>query len=100
MGVGWKTKEKIMIDLQIINSAIIILYFTYRLTDLIRNYITIDIKKTFWEKKPYEISITKWVYHRNNWEAYCGNGNSGKVIFHFRWRNPDKMSDELSKWRD
>ena len=91
-------KGESMDYLPIINSAIIIIYFTYRLIDLISNYITITIEKTFWEKKPYGINITKWIYHRNGWKAYYGN--SGKVIFHFRWRSPDKISDEMSKRRD
>lgn len=91
-------KGESMDYLPIINSAIIIIYFTYRLTDLIRNYITISIRKTFWEKKPYGIDITKWDYRRGNCEAYCGN--SGKVIFLFNWRNPEKMADDIKKIRD
>ena len=99
MGVKWMAKEKIMIDLQFINSAIIILFFMYKLIVLIRNHITIDIKKTFWEKKPYEINITKWTYNMNSWKT-AQHGNSGIDIFCFRWRNPDKLSDEMSKRRD
>lgn len=87
-----------MDNLSIINSAIIVVYFTYKFINLIRNYITITIDKTFWEKKPYGIYFTKWDYHINGWKA-C-RGNSGKVIFRFQWRDPENLSDEMSKRRD
>lgn len=51
----------------------------------------IKIERTFWEKKPYGIYIMKFEYDVDIIP------NEGRSIFHFTWRNPDKISDDINK---
>lgn len=49
------------------------------------------IERTFWEKKPYGISIMLW--NRSN------GCRSGIEIFHFYWKNPKNISDSFKKMK-
>jgi hypothetical protein len=53
--------------------------------------ITIKINRTFWEKKPYGITIIKWDYPIKESESNSGKG------FPINWRNPDKIKDDIKK---
>lgn len=52
---------------------------------------SISIERTFYQEIPYGFSITKWKYERGTLP------NSGKGIFSFSWRNPDKIIDKQNK---
>jgi hypothetical protein len=54
-------------------------------------HFEIKIERTFWGKKPYGISITKWDYPIGSYP------NHGIGIFDFNWRNPKKISDDVNK---
>lgn len=74
-----------------LNSILIILIFLILILKPFISRLSISIDKTFWEKKPYAIRLMLWVYPRYN----CPN--SGKTIISFKWRNPDKIIDDMKK---
>jgi len=53
----------------------------------------VRIARTTWEKKPYGIYVMFWNYPHNKFHYT----NSAKGIFHFNWRNPRKLSDDVKK---
>jgi hypothetical protein len=53
--------------------------------------IEINIRRTTWEKKSYGIELIWWKYPRK-----LRMSNSGK-IHGFNWRDPNKISDDISK---
>lgn len=77
----------------IINTISIWLIIIFMIIKPYLQKFTIQINRTFWEKKPYGFHITKWKYKRDIIP------NSGRGIFHFNWRNPDNISDDMGKAR-
>lgn len=77
----------------IINSILIWVIIIFMITKPYIEKFTITIDRTFWEKKPYGFHITKWRYRKDTYP------NNGECVFHFNWRNPDNISDDINKAR-
>ena len=75
----------------IINTLLIWLIIIFMIIKPYLQRFTIEIDRTFWEKKPYALHITKWQYKRGVFP------NNGKVVFNFNWRNPDNIPDDIKK---
>ena len=80
-----------MKTLIIINTVLVWLIIIFMIIKPYLQRFTIEIDRTFWEKKPYGFHITKWQYKRD----ICPN--NGKGVFHFNWRNPDNIPDDIKK---
>ena len=77
---------------EIINSTLLFIIFFYWFYRVVISRLEISIERTFWEKKPYGLSIMLWDYPRcHEWSNY------GKSIFGFNWRNPEKIPDDIKK---
>ena len=76
---------KTLIIISTINSICIM----YLIVKPLFSRIEIKIDRTFWEKKPYGFTITKWDY------PVGVVPNSGKGIFNFNWRF--KPKDDIKR---
>lgn len=77
---------------QNINSFLLFIVFFITVSMPLIRRLEFSIDRTFWEKKPYGFHITLWVY-----PVKSTSSNSGRSIFTFRWRNPDKIPDDIKK---
>jgi hypothetical protein len=80
-----------MKTLIIINTVLVWLIIIFMIIKPYLKRFTIEIDRTFWEKKPYGFHLTKWRYKKGVLP------NSGKVFFNFHWRNPDNITDDIKK---
>ena len=80
-----------METLTIINTVLVYFILIFFVTKQNLQKLTITIDRTFWEKKPYGFHITKWQYAKEI------TPNNGIVVFHFRWRNPNNITDDIAK---
>ena len=80
-----------MKTLIIINTVLVWLIIIFMIIKPYLQRFTIEIDRTFWEKKPYGFHITKWQYKRGVFP------NNGKGVLHFNWRNPDNILDDIKK---
>ena len=83
--------ENEMEILTIINTVLVWLILIILVIKPYLQKFTITIDRTFWEKKPYGFHITKWQYAKGT------APNNGRGVFHFRWRNPKNLTDDIAK---
>lgn len=77
--------------LTIINTVLVWLILIFLVVKPYLQKLTITIDRTFWEKKPYGFHVTKWKYPKGI------TPNNGRGVIHFRWRNPNNMTDDIAK---
>jgi hypothetical protein len=78
-----------METLNIINMIVLWLVIIFLVIKPYLQRFTVEINRTFWRKKPYGFHITKWQYKKGTVP------NIGKSVFHFNWRNPDNIPDNI-----
>lgn len=82
-----------MKTLIIINTVLVWLVIIFLVIKPYLQRFTIEIDRTFWEKKPYGFHITKWDYKKGTLP------NNGKGVFHFNWKNPNNITDLMENAR-
>ena len=80
-----------METLNIINTIAVWLVIIFLVIKPYLQRFTIQIDRTFWEKKMYGFHITKWQYKKGVVP------NSGRGVFHFIWRDPNNIPDDVKK---
>lgn len=77
----------------IINTVTVWLVVIYLIIKPQLDRLEIQVERTFWEKKPYGITLMRWRYKKGS------GANYGEGLFTLCWRNLDKMSDDIKKAR-